>query len=477
MSEARRSAGHARGSVAERDRFAARFEEVGLAEDRFINVSDGGKRSPVEHSDASNRRADPTEIEGNYGVYAGDGLALFDVDDYEDGVDASALALLDGLPDTLTVASPHTDGETGGHRLYHVVPGEEYDSAVAACSDVWDDTKNPIASWGELRNFNQYVVGPGSQLDGCDKDGCERCAGPDGGRYQIADYRKIATITADQLADVLRQDPKRPTASEEQDADGDTGGKKPLPDPDPVQYDRDAAAIVEAAVREFGQARVTTGRAFAYVTGLSAGDYAEWGHGDDRSRAELDLASKLFGVLRFTGDAENARERIASFISEMGESHPTTDTGERRKWVDSARWDGYRAHTVDAAIATFDQERFDRWQRKKDDPHRHTGEYGEPMFRYVLRAVQVTYEERPGYPTKDDVLDAAQGLDPNRSRGSHGNVLGELKNEREQVKMAYCPDRSSGERYLWYPASEPDPPNARHVEIGGEEYDPGETPR
>jgi len=187
------------------ERVATRLNEVDLETQRFVDVHNGKKKS-TDHTQFG-----PERVSGNYGIYAGDGLVDVDVDDYVEGANPDALATVNDLPETLTVETPHTDGVTGGHRFYHVKPGDEFETAREASETVWDGVKNPSPSWGEVRVHNQYVVGPGSQLDGCDKDWCDACATVTGGRYEISDGRPIATITADELAYVLRADPDCPT--------------------------------------------------------------------------------------------------------------------------------------------------------------------------------------------------------------------------------------------------------------------------
>ena len=137
-----------------------------------------------------------------------------DVDDYDADAETDAL---DALPASLTVETPHTDGSTGGHRFYRVTG-----NVVAAMQEV-ADASNPSPSWGEVRVANQYVVGPGSQIDGCDKDWCDECDDPEGGYYRIADDREISSISANDLADVLRDDPAYSATdgeTAEYDADG-----------------------------------------------------------------------------------------------------------------------------------------------------------------------------------------------------------------------------------------------------------------
>lgn len=177
----------------------SRLQEAGLDTERFIDVHDGEKRS-TNHTQRC-----PDEITGNYGIYAGSGLIGVDVDDYTESADADGLSAIDQLPATFTVETPHTDGESGGHRLYRVMPGTEYESAVDACESVCS-VLNPCPSWGEIRVHNQYVVGPGSVLDDCDKDWCTECETDAGGQYVISDDRPIASLTADDLASLLRRD-------------------------------------------------------------------------------------------------------------------------------------------------------------------------------------------------------------------------------------------------------------------------------
>ncbi|RDZ41332.1 hypothetical protein C5B89_05110 [Haloferax sp. Atlit-47N] len=201
--------------MSDRDVLAERLRDAGLLEKRLIPVKDGEKRSLVHHNDASKRESGTESLTGNYGVYAGatpDGgrwLIDVDIDDYSDSADSEALQAVNGLPETFTVASPHTDGVTGGHRYYYIDSKDVHKSIEAVAN-----AKNPGVSWGEIRVHNQYVVGPGSQLDGCGKDWCDECSTPDGGRYEIATDAPIAEITLPELFDVLRADQTPEDASQ-----------------------------------------------------------------------------------------------------------------------------------------------------------------------------------------------------------------------------------------------------------------------
>jgi putative DNA primase/helicase len=258
-----------------RERLTHRLRDAGLDTERFIAVVDGEKKS----TDHNQRAADDPRLSGNYGVYAGPGagedgdgwLVDVDVDDYNADADTDALDAVRDLPATLTVETPHTDGETGGHRFYRVTG-----NVVAAMQEV-AGASNPSPSWGEVRVANQYVVGPGSQLDGCDKDGCGACATPDGGRYRIAGDRPIATTTATELADVLREDP---AYAGEDTADGET-----------VEYDADGDIDAETVAQNHDW--ITDYLAFG-DDDRSAKDHAvcatmiEHGVGEEDARALLD---------------------------------------------------------------------------------------------------------------------------------------------------------------------------------------------
>lgn len=248
---------------------AERFAEAGLATDRFINVCDGEKGT----RDHDTRYSDPRDVPGqNYGVYPGDGLVDIDIDDYGEDTDASGLRAVLALPETLTAASPHTDGEPGGHRYYHVT-GDATDALEAAFG-----TANPQPSWGELRAVNQYVVGPGSELDGCDKDWHD-CSKPGEGHYTVATDAPIATITAEELVDALEADPELTT--DEGDSTGDhhagdhaTGDAATGGDYDPV------GTPVETLVE-----RETDVATYLAAGAKAAGFKADSG-GGDRSRAD-----------------------------------------------------------------------------------------------------------------------------------------------------------------------------------------------
>ena len=190
-----------------KDAAADRFEEADVATGRFVSVLDGGKMC-VDHD---TRYDTPHAVPGsNYGIYCDedDQLVVLDVDVHRDGPDAAdshdnkALVGLTDLGLTLRVRSPHADLGVGGHRIYRL----EGDETPAELFHRVFGRKNPVPSWGEVVSKNKYVVGPGSELDGCSKDWCDSCSSSDGGRYELEEDREIASVTPDELIDALDAD-------------------------------------------------------------------------------------------------------------------------------------------------------------------------------------------------------------------------------------------------------------------------------
>jgi hypothetical protein len=185
-----------------------RFEDAGIpTEDRFVMLNFGGK-FPFgdEH-----HLGDASDMKAQYGVYshADDPLVILDVDDLE-----GAEGDVDRLPETLRVSSPHGPDD----RAHHYLRLDDADDVERLREEF--GKLNPHPHWGEIRVDAGYVVGPGSQLDGCDKDDCTGdppCSDPDGGRYEIIDDREIATVDVETLIDMLRD--SHGVAGEESDED------------------------------------------------------------------------------------------------------------------------------------------------------------------------------------------------------------------------------------------------------------------
>lgn len=254
-----------------RVRFGERLGEAGLSATRFIDVENGTKAS---HNHLLH--GPKQEIGGNYGVYAGVGgddvidtggfLIDIDIDDYDDDLDDDALEAVNDLPATFSVESPHTSGDDPGHRYYAMFddPGEIVREVTG------DDKDNLVMSWGEIRIKNQYTVGPGSQLDGCDKDWCDDCAEPDKGYYRIANDRPVSRITDEAFRELVEADQ---SADDDWDPFDDFDGSAPDDDNDDADHTGDAKAVAEA---------------YPWIM-----QYIAFGDKDDRSEADFAVCREM----------------------------------------------------------------------------------------------------------------------------------------------------------------------------------------
>lgn len=318
----------------DRDVVGAALAEAGLdSGDRFVDVVDGEKKC-LDHD---TRHAKPPT--GNYGIYAtaGDQLVLLDVDDYDDIDDERGLDAVEELREsepTLTQVSPH-----GGAHLIYKVRTDQNGRLPSHTLEKRVGTANPIPSWGEVRTMNQYVVGAGSSLDGCDKDDCIACADADGGRYTVPNPRPVATIDAATVVETLLRDPALGT-DDEQGSLADARER----DEKPASGDGEAAGEVEGVL--------------AYALDESNDDRLRdlWrdarNDDGDRSDGEYSLALKLSWWLG-GGRTDQETRRI---VGEVLDGRHTPDG-----WRDPAvgKWrerhdDSYRDSILDAVNKVSD---------------------------------------------------------------------------------------------------------------------------
>lgn len=320
---------------------ARRLEEVNLSTDRFVDVQAGEKRC-LDHN-----QLPPEEVSGNYGIYVNgaDFLVILDVDDYGDLDDTGGLTALHDLPPTLEQGSPHG----GTHRVYRVEPTDDGQLVAYALAEIFDSEKGNLGpSWGEVQVANQYVVGAGSQLDGCDKEWCDECEQPDGGRYVLQNDREIATIQAEYLIEVLAEDPALDRTDESDSTEEATAASSDASTSEPptLTEDADPAELVK-----FGRQHNDN------FDALLDGDYSAYRDSDskygvDRSKAEAALVTHLSYWLG--GD----RRAVESMIDD--ELPERTRDGAPTKWHD--RGDSYRESTlqaVDVPTDYFDPSEFD----------------------------------------------------------------------------------------------------------------------
>lgn len=263
---------------------ANRLSEAGLATDRFIKLQDG-RKAPVDHT-----QYEPDTLGSQYGVYAGRDLVIVDYDPYE--VEKSP-GWLNNLPPTFTVESAH-----GGRHYYF---------------SVGDGVENTEFKGGSVRAQNQYVVGPGSQLDGCDKEWCNDCGHPDGGLYEIVHDAPIASITATSL-------PSKGQTTEQELSGDVVRNSATFAKFDEINAPCDAARRIEVLKNS------KIGEKF---TALLEGRYADAGFEGDRSAAETSLVT----YLRFLFGDDT--EIVAQVMDAICNQKPRTDTGQPRKWLQS----------------------------------------------------------------------------------------------------------------------------------------------
>lgn len=282
---------------------AERLREAGIAEDRFIQLQDGSK-SPIDHTQHK-----PQVIDGNYGVYAGRGLVLLDLDTYDGGCPK----WVNQLPRTFTVRTPH-----GGEHRYFTV-----ESAIA----------NAEFDGGSIRAENQYVVGPGSDLDSCNKDWHD-CSQDGEGYYTVLHDRPIASVSATVFPD----------------GQGNAQGQTTSNDIANVTADITDLGEVDAPFGDLDQrlhAFLNTDTEIGEIREkLWTGQWNDLGY-NDRSTPEMALVAHLGWF--FEGNAEV----VGQLMSLACHQYPSTDLSKPRKWAVEDR-PSYRQSTL-AAMPDYEE--------------------------------------------------------------------------------------------------------------------------
>jgi len=450
---------------------------------------------------------------GNYGLAVGRGTDEFGklvvVDAEEDGVlppDAQALVNDHAL---MSWDSPH-----GGHNrllrvsedAFHIL---DWKTKVSLTDDAGHDV--------ELITGTQ-AIGPGSRIshEHCD-DSKQNCPSEGIGQYELRTTNPEAPLLteskADRLAELL--------GIELEDGSGTTSPQNDVTDPD-YDYDQTDVAYAGACLTEM-QSDATV--AFKCVMGRLQGgtgfkDGLRLPEGRiDRSQVDLVTASDLYGVMLRYGDEVNegrAKELAYAVYSDYCTEQGWMKDGRPRKWN---RDEAYRRSTIEEAVEYFDNKQFSRFLNKKRIGGR--GEYTDEYSRITYGVVQFAqnylveelpidtdtdivdqlcelaslygftlehdrasalYEEHPlcndstpfhryggclpteEYPTKQEVVDAAQILDPTRSEESHDNALKRFR--RDGTFTMACIKR--GVDYRYYPSELPDPEEVEFIRTGGE---------
>ncbi|WP_338740766.1 hypothetical protein [Haloplanus salilacus] len=453
---------------------------------------------------------------GNYGLSVGCGtdefgkLVVIDVE--KAGVlppDADTLVNEYAL---MSWESPH-----GGHNrllrasedAFHIL---DWKTKVSLTDDAGHDV--------ELITGVQ-AVGPGSRISHSHcEDSKQNCPSEGIGRYELRTTNPEAPLLTESKADQLAEH----LGIDLEGRSGTTSLQNDETDPD-YDYDQPDVAYAEACLTEM-QSDATV--AFKCLMGRLQGgtgfkDGLRLPEGRiDRSQVDLVTVSDLFGVmLQYGGevDEQRARELAYAVYSDYCNEQVWMKDGRPRKWN---RDEAYRRSTIEAAVDYFDSNQFSRFRNKErvGDRDTDTDDYGKIIYGVVQFAqnylvgelpidtdadivdqlcelasvygftlerdrASALYGEHPlcnnstpfhgnggclppeKYPTKQEVVDAAQILNPTRSRDSHDNALKRFR--RDGAFTMAC--IKYGVDYRYYPSDLPDPKEAEYTRTGGEKHD------
>lgn len=284
----------------------AEFSERGVRTERAITLKDGGKGSNTDHTHPRNQH-DPEELGGNYGILAGWGLLIFDLDHYEDDIPMSLIDLFNDHP-TIRVDTPHM-----GDHLYYLAP----DDAAERIEEV-AGLPNPTYGGIEVKSKNSLVVGPGSEIESCTK--CDSCHIPGEGQYEVGHWDSIPELDFERFLTILEE--LEEERSTEQDTSAEAGTIQLEADvEDWIENGRESDEYLNQLIECLGS------------SSFEPGDYPLITH-EDRSRVETALAEKLFW--RF-GAFEHHEETVRTIMTQL---HPP-------KW--SNRGEEYRDSVIQSA--------------------------------------------------------------------------------------------------------------------------------
>lgn len=495
----------------------------------------GTKKGVDEHFNAPEHRLTPDEAEewldtgGNYGFALGPSTGLVTVDVEEDGVfpDEAGVALEDN------VLLEWESGHVGRNRLVRATPDAlALLNAVTTQIDLDGDGEHEV----ELLT-NGHALGPGSVLDHerC-KPGKAGCPGEGYGEYElVASNPEAEVLDADgarALLDALGLNPDEeqsaPAARRDEDwelpevdeslADVGEAALRALRDDHPAAFDS-LVDMLQGGVGNHEGLLIEDGRI-------------------DRSLQELMALTRLHETVVFLGheEGERARAITRATFERYVTGHTTTDDGQTRKWLQ--RGEAYKRDRLHRATRACNRGSFRRFANQRPvggEWQRWTGDTAKPTYAHVNFALDlltgnlavdpedpdldglrdtaaVLYEfdldtgklaelldnppttvhglNPPGsgpdpecatepYPTKAEVTEVCQALDEAAHvegdiEAEYGNVLSEFVGEGG-AKLAYCPSRPNGDRYVYYPKSQPDPDDARWVRYDGEKHEPEAT--
>lgn len=242
------------------------------------------------------------------------------------------------------------------------------------------------------------------------------------------------------------------------------GSRQTQPTSDEIESpSKDTVDKARACLREFRLDSKTTDRARGHIENLQSGDYKSAGFKNDRSKAEINLASLLFGIFESYGDAsDNSQKLTKQYLIHLARKYPHTNRGKPRKIL---RVRGYLNDTVRNAVKGFDSEKFRKWQRKKDSWDTWTGDYSDIVYDELLSVIQALSDGFDDYPTRKEIVALCHMKNPDRARETFRKALRRLRDEYGQICMAEFEENPP----VYYLASSENPENA--VSIKHEKYD------
>lgn len=349
-------------------------------------------------------------------AFGTDGLIITDEDDPEQWPH---------VRDTLTVVS---GSGTGRHRYW--------------INDGWNrgsSAKDDLEGIGGV-HVNAGVVAPGSVHHETD------------GIYHVAETHPVAPLAPSDLPEALR-----PRSNME------SGDHTYNP---PENADETAVETVSKAIRWFRTDPETTRTARDYLADLIHGcNYVDHGFESDgsgcRHRANLALASKLHGVLLMAGERDDDRNHwlISEYLAHIANEIPKTDDGQKRKLRIGK---GYIRTVVSEAIRTFDPIAFKQWRRKRNGNQMWRNDYSPATKETVSKSVDMAMVKNNGeYPTKSEIVEECQRIDPSRSEATHRQAISNLVNRHEPNESYRLKRADLGDnRHIYYKPYDPDPDDA-----------------
>jgi hypothetical protein len=454
-----------------------------------------GTKEPIGKWKDESKRVSLSQAPQNYAVYPEGDLVFVDIDDREQAPEK----LLNNTQSTFAVDSAHSGNE---HR-WITVPGD-----LGFSYKKYD--------WGEIRNENAYVVGPGTKVTECKKHEDCYISEENPGAYTLKKRYNIQRVDENDLEEWV--------GGFEIDTSKTTQTNQSVDLGDIPEIETDKVDYANACLREFQQQHP---KFFTCLMDRLNGGRGEMGHSlnksgsskINRSKADYINLKDLYGVMLTAGESE---ER-AGVLSHTLYTHYAAETpyhkdGQPRKWIVRGERD-YQRYIQQYALEQFSLPDFQRnvssYSSSQGRTRRANNRQSATTENYCIFACELLSGEYDGfdtdelylaaqlhdlffenqklesvtttnclvngnppcgpnreeekYPTGTDIYELAEFLNPNpRSEKSHRNAISDLVG-MGQLKKAKCWSRPNGERYVYYPTHLPDPEDADIIEYAGNE--------